>query len=251
MAKQRGPLKLEGTLDDINFVKTSDGFLARMKGGVSADRIKTDPAFKRTRENGAEFGAACKAGKLIRQAFATAIKGSSDKRMVSRLVKEVMIVVKSDTTSKRGLRNIEMGNKGFLEGFDFNNRSPLKTTLQASFTFNIDRPSGNLIVHIPGFVPGNLLAAPQGSTHFKFIVMGGEVDFGNSVYTTDIGMTALLPIDYNQTANIDLNATVPANSTQNLLLLFGIQFYQRVNGLDYSMNNGVFNSIQLIGLSAF
>jgi hypothetical protein len=249
MARQRGPLKIEGTLDDISFIKTADGYLAKMKSGISSSRFKTDPAFELVRQNGAEFNSAAKAGKLLRTAFATAVKGSSDTKVVSRLVKELMKVVKSDSTSARGLRTVDKGNLGFLQGFNFNVHAALKTTVQTPFTPNIDRPSGNLIVHIPAFVPGNLIQSPAGSTHFRFVVMGGEIDFGNNVYTTDIGYTAMLPIDFNTTANLDINATVPANSTQDLFLLFGIQFYQRVNGLDYAMNNGAFNAIEILSVS--
>ena len=64
MARQRSIIKLDGTIGGITFYKSKDGYLAREKGGVSADRIKNDPAFQRTRENGAEFGRAGKAGKF-------------------------------------------------------------------------------------------------------------------------------------------------------------------------------------------
>jgi hypothetical protein len=77
MARQRGIIKLDGTIGDITFYKSKDGFLAREKGGVPADRIANDPAFQRTRENGAEFGRAGKAGKTLR----TAIRGAVTERI--------------------------------------------------------------------------------------------------------------------------------------------------------------------------
>ena len=49
MARQKGIIKLEGTIGDVSFYKSKDGYLAREKGGVDADRIKNDPAFQRTR----------------------------------------------------------------------------------------------------------------------------------------------------------------------------------------------------------
>jgi hypothetical protein len=52
MAKQKGIIKLKGTLGDITFYKSQDGFLAREKGGVDASRIANDANFQRTRENG-------------------------------------------------------------------------------------------------------------------------------------------------------------------------------------------------------
>jgi hypothetical protein len=45
MAKLKGILKIEGTLDELTFYKTQDGHLVKTKGGVSADRIANDPNF--------------------------------------------------------------------------------------------------------------------------------------------------------------------------------------------------------------
>jgi hypothetical protein len=73
MARQKGIIKLKGTIGDITFYKTQDGHLAREKGGIDASRIKTDPAFQRTRENGSEFGRAGKAGKVLRTALTRVI----------------------------------------------------------------------------------------------------------------------------------------------------------------------------------
>ena len=65
MAKLNGILKIEGTLQDMTFYKTQDGHLVKTKSSISASRITTDTAFVRTRENGAEFGSAAKAGKIL------------------------------------------------------------------------------------------------------------------------------------------------------------------------------------------
>ena len=77
MAKQRGIIKLEGTIGDITFQKTQDGYLAKEKSSIPASRIATDPAFQRTRENNAEFGRAGKAGKVLRNALRGALQKSS------------------------------------------------------------------------------------------------------------------------------------------------------------------------------
>jgi hypothetical protein len=106
MARQSGLIKLNGTLGGITFYKTQDGHLAREKGGVDASRIANDPNFQRTRENGAEFGAAGKAGKLLRTAFRNILQNSADNRMVGRLTSEMVKVIQADLTSVRGLRNV-------------------------------------------------------------------------------------------------------------------------------------------------
>jgi hypothetical protein len=84
MARQTGIIKLKGTIRDISFYKTSDGHLAREKGGIGKSRIANDPAFQRTRENGSEFGRAGKGGKLVRSAIRILLLNAKDKRVVSR-----------------------------------------------------------------------------------------------------------------------------------------------------------------------
>ncbi|WP_230466813.1 hypothetical protein [Faecalibacter macacae] len=42
MARQKGIIKLLGTVGDITFYKAKEGFLAREKGGVDKSRIMND-----------------------------------------------------------------------------------------------------------------------------------------------------------------------------------------------------------------
>jgi hypothetical protein len=120
MARQKGIIKLKGIIGDITFYKTKDGYLAREMGGVDASRIKSDPAFQRTRENGAEFGRAGKAGKTLIIALRTLLINSADSRMVSRLTQSMIKVIQADLVNDRGLRNVIDGEAELLVGFDFN-----------------------------------------------------------------------------------------------------------------------------------
>lgn len=249
MAKQKGIIKLDGTIGGITFYKSQDGYLAREKGGVPADRIANDPAFQRTRENGEEFGRAGKAGKLLRNAIRAMLQNASDSRMVSRLTQKMVEVIQEDTTNARGLRNVIDGEAELLEGFEFNISGKLGTTLYAPFTATIDRVAGTLTANIPAFVPINMLAAPGGSTHFKIVSAGAEVDFENETFVMDNQATAVLPWDATATAVINLANTVTANSTKPLFLALGIEFYQEVNGQMYPLKNGAYNALALVKVS--
>jgi hypothetical protein len=130
MARQKGIIKLKGTIGDISFYRTQDGHLAREKWGVDASRIANDPAFARTRENGAEFGASAGSGKLLRDAFRNMMMTASDGRVTARLTKVMSDVKNSDLTSARGSRVVGVGiltpeGKAFLKGFNFNIRAIL------------------------------------------------------------------------------------------------------------------------------
>lgn len=134
MAKQKGIIKLEGTIGDITFHKSRDGYIAKEKSSVSAERIANDPAFERTRENGAEFGRAGKAGKILRNSLRSVLQKAKDGRMVSRLTKEMVKVIQADVINTRGKRNVIDGEAELLTGFDFNTHARLSTTLFAPFT---------------------------------------------------------------------------------------------------------------------
>jgi hypothetical protein len=249
MAQQKGIIPLKGTLGNITFYKSKDGFMAREKGGLDATRIANDPAFQRTRENGAEFGRAGKAGKYLRTALRSLLQNVSDSRMIARLTKEMMRVIKADETNPRGYRNVIDGESEFLKGFEFNVNSKLGTTLFAPFTGTVNRSTGELSVGIPSFVPVNMIAAPSGTTHFKIVSAGAEIDFESGNYVADSKTSAPMPWDASGTAVISLVNNVTANSIKPLFLVLGIEFYQEVNGSMYSLKNGAFNALALVEVS--
>ena len=249
MARQKGIIKLKGTIGDITFYKTQDGHLAREKGGIDASRIKSDPAFQRTRENGSEFGRAGKAGKILRTALRALLLNSADGRMVSRLTQKMVQVIQADTISIRGMRNVIDGEAELLQGFEFNIRGKLGTSLFAPFTGAIDRVAGKISVNIAPFIPANMIAAPSGTTHFKIISAGAEVDFEAEIFVEKNSKTAIIPWDANLTLAIIQNNMVTAASTKPLFLALGVEFFQEVNGQMYSLKNGAFNPLALVAVS--
>ena len=249
MARQNGIIKLKGTIGDITFYKTKDGHLAREKGTLDANRIKNDPAFQRTRENGSEFGRAGTAGKTLRTALRILLLNSSDGRMVSRLTQSMVKVIQADTTSERGLRNVIDGEAELLTGFEFNIRGKLGTSLFTPFVPNIDRATGELSVNLDSFIPANMIAAPGGTTHFKITSAGAEVDFEAETFVSSNSETAILPWDFTPTIVISQTNTVTPASTKPLFLALGIEFFQQVNGSMYPLKNGSFNPLALVQVS--
>ena len=246
MAKQKGIIKPEGTIGDITFYKSPDGFLAKGKGGIPANRIANDPAFQRTRENGSEFGRAGKAGKVLRNAIRGLLQNSSDRLLVSRLTTEMVKVIQEDITNPRGLRNVIDGEAELLEGFDFNIKGKLGTCLLVPFVKVIDRPAGVLTAKIPAFIPSNMIAAPGGTTHYKIVSAGAEIDFENETFVVDSKESAILPWDNVATVELDLPNVVTPVSTHPLFLVVGISFYQDVNGQKYPLKNGAYNALSIV-----
>ena len=169
--------------------------------------------------------------------------------MVSRLTAEMVKVIQEDVTNVRGLRNVIDGEAELLEGFEFNIAGKLGTTIYAPFTATIDRVAGTLTANIPAFVPINMIAAPGGSTHFKIVSTGAEIDFENETFVMDAQASGVLPWDATATAVINLVNAVTANSTHPLFLALGIEFYQEVNGQMYPLKNGAYNALALVKVS--
>ena len=249
MARQKGIIKLKGTVGGITFYKTQDGHLAREKGGVDASRIKNDPAFQRTRENGSEFGRAGTAGRVLRTAIRGLLLNSADNRMVSRLTQAMTKVIQADATSTRGERNVIDGEAELLDGFEFNIRGKLGTSLYAPFVPTIDRVTGQIKVVIPSFIPANMIAAPSGTTHYKIISAGAEIDFGAETFVAPTSASAILPWGIAPSTALTQTNTVTPASTKPLFLVLGIEFYQEVNGTMYPLKNGAYNPLAIAKVS--
>lgn len=249
MARQKGLIKLKGTMGDINFYRTKDGYMAREKTGITAERVKNDPKFQRTRENMAEFGRAGKAGKTLRVSIQGLLKSSADSRMVSRLTREMVKVIQMDAVNPRGQRNLIDGEAELLKGFEFNRHGKLEHSLTAPYTATIDRVTGATVVDVPPFVPLHALGAPTGSTHYKLVSAAMDINFEADISTAVLSETAVLPIDSVLTAAVQLANALPAASVNPLFIVAGIQFYQEVNGSFYDLRNGVYNALQIVEVS--
>ena len=134
-------------------------------------------------------------------------------------------------------------------GFEFNIRGKLGTSLFAPFVVAIDRVTGEITVDLASFIPSNMIAAPSGTTHYKIISAGAEIDFEAETFVVAGSETAILPWDAVATAAIaHVNSVTPA-STKPLFLALGVEFYQQVNGQMYSLKNGAYNPLSLVQVS--
>jgi len=73
MAIIKGIVSIEGSYEDMSFYKKDGKNYLRKKGGVSKERIESDPNFVRTRENMKEFGHNISAGKMLRLALGSLV----------------------------------------------------------------------------------------------------------------------------------------------------------------------------------
>ncbi|MDC8000118.1 hypothetical protein POV26_03650 [Aequorivita todarodis] len=248
MAKQKGIVKLKGTIGDYTFYKTKDGYMARGKGGIEKNRIMNDPAFKRTRENGMEFGTAGKGGQLIRKAERILIRQASDYRLTSRLVQLLMKVIKSDALNERGKRTVQDGDMSLLKEFDFNEKGKLNTVFFSGYTPSFDRGTGVFDVAIDAFVPNETIDAPRGTTHIQLAAGVCALDFAGRNFEENHTFSPIIPWDQNLQAALNLSPTITGGGTLPVIQVIGVSFFQEVNGEMYSLRNGAFNALAIVGV---
>jgi hypothetical protein len=249
MAKQSAIIPFEGTLGNITFYKSEDGYRVKRKSAVSKKRLATDPAFQRTRENGAEFGAAGRGGKALRMALQELLKNASDSKLISRLTRDLLRVLQADTVNARGKRRIADGDLGLLGGFDFNINGTLSATLWAPFSTIIDRVAGTLSISIPSFVPDRMLQVPEGASHYRISSAGVAVDFEQKKHEGAVQHTAVLPWNNQASVAVTLTNAVTAGSSLPLFLAMGVEFYQEMNGSLYPLKDASFNCLSLVAVS--
>lgn len=246
MATQEGILPVKGTMGKITFFKSKDGYMAKTKSEVSAEKIATAKEFERTRENMEEFGRAGSGAKLIRKSLSSSIAKTKDNRMSSRLTATMMKVLKGDTKSDRGKRNIAGGEIGFVQGFEFNNNARLTSTLSATISVTFDRTTGDIEVSVADFIPLNMMTAPEGATHFQLFAAAAAIDFETGIFETGAASADPQPYSGSSTGDITMTFSLSKNSPNAVLIIVGIEFSQQVNGKYYSLKNGAFNSCAVV-----
>ncbi|UBZ11221.1 hypothetical protein LDL79_03680 [Leeuwenhoekiella palythoae] len=245
MATLKGLIKIEGTLDGLTFYKGKNGYFIRTKGGISKNRIKNEPAFKRTRENANEFGLAATSGKILRHSLAKLLHNTQDPTLPSRLMRKLMLIKNHDTTSPRGLRNPAVGlttpeGKLLLQNFDCNENAILAQVLRADYTVNITTGE----ISIPNFIPGTQLVAPLGATHVTLQSAFLNLDFTTEVRDLQLSDPVNLPI--NLTPGTVTLAPAAVTGTGITMMLLQLSFFQEMNGIQYHLTNGAFNTLNIV-----
>lgn len=246
MARQNGLIKIKGTLDNVNFYKTKDGNLARMKTSLDGRRIAADASFQRTRENNSEFGGSAVAAKLTRDILRPISLMASDNRIVSRMTKLMTQIKNTDGTSIRGERNVTEGlatpeGVALFKGFEFNRNAILGSILLKPYALLV--PTSGFTIN--NLVPVNDLVFPEGATHASFTGAMAVLDYATGEGEIQLTNVQNVPLDATP-VNISLNpASLPAISGTKVFLL-KIEFFQMVNGQQYSLRNGAYNALKVV-----
>jgi len=266
MAKNNSFIRLEGTLDGLTFYRKNGESFVKTKSRVSKNRIKNDPAFRRTRENNQEFGGSVKCGKAIRGCFATIARLVSDSYVSSRLTGKVRGIVNLGAGARgQRLINLVDHSEPFL-GFNFNISKPFDSQFNAPSAGPVINASRDEVTWtIPDYDSDSYVRAPEGATHYRLALAAGYTSnyewdaalqgyvpvedtpnaVGDIMYSGDISIAGMVGAP--TVLTVDLSAYAPIPVTTALFAGIAIVFYQEVNGTLYELAQGHSMKIAAVG----
>ena len=241
MAKQKGIIPLVGTIGGINFYYLNGKPVARKAGGgFNGKAIKTKASMRRVRENGSEFGHCSKVNKAFRTALRTFYKGYTFTFFHSRLMRLFTALKDMDTINERGKRVVFEGANTaegltLIKQFDFTPDCHVKRILP--FHFAVDGSTFELTISEFDIAKVGFI---NGATHIEQTY--GVLDFNFEALNYELHLATPLVLDksFGGTTIHLVPDTLPV-SVGTLLCVFGVRFYQEVDGQLYLLNakNGV------------
>jgi hypothetical protein len=204
-----------------------DGYWQIRQVGLTGQRVKKDPVFKRTRQHAKELAQVSRTGKLICDAL---LPGTNIRKVMPRLISLLMNAIQSDNINIRGRRNLLNGNWQSLEGFEFNEATTLQQALALQATITRQPALQQVTITIPPLIPASKFPVPPGVTHCRIFAKVASLDVTAHTAVTNRQRTTLIPVKHILIPKQTLLLPVGnANDRLNLLAI-GIEWYTPSSG---------------------
>jgi hypothetical protein len=131
-----------------------------------------------------------------------------------------------------------------MERFDLNIKCNVISILATPYMAMIEPETGKLSINIPAFIPAQAISAPGGTTHFKIVSAGVEVNSEEETFIEDENDSGLLRYENTTTGVISLSNTVTPASTNPLFLMPGVRFYTKTNGEQNPLKDSLYNGLR-------
>jgi hypothetical protein len=244
MAKQVGPIKFRGKLDDVCGRLTKDGAILQTKTGPRREQVLHNDNFINTRRNASEFGGAVDASTLLRKVLGYTVKAVKHEKLVCYMNKKLHAVMKSDKQSGWGDRGADKGDLQLLKGFDYNQELALSVALPRKLSHALDMATGQVMLAVPGGLVRHKKAFPEDATHFRIVSCAGAVDFNKNSCSYDIAESALLPLSKVMPA-LQLKHQLVGKPGEVMLHTAGMVFYEVVDGEARLLRGGVLRVLEV------
>jgi hypothetical protein len=114
------------------------------------------------------------------------------------------------------------------------------------YTATIDRVNGTALVSLPSFIPGKMVSSPIGAKHFRLISGIVQMDFATGEYSLNQTRSAEIQVNSPTEVEVEMPTVFDAATPDVLLLAFGIEFMEVVNGQQYALRDSGYNALAII-----
>lgn len=228
MARQKGIIRITGTINGLNFYTRMNSDLVRASGG--GFNSESSKKYPRIKENNTEMGNASKVNSKFKRSFRELQFGYKDGTLHYRLQSLFMSIKDLDEQSIRGQRQVHLGiatdyGKRLLKDFKFTPKRPMLLNGILDFDWN------NFTLNVSQF---NVQAVdmPESADLMGLELMAIDFDFEHLSYTNV--RSSLLEIHRDFGDDSFSLQTPPLLSSQGIrFAMLRVAFYQQVNGINY------------------
>lgn len=233
--------------EDVYYIHPKYGPIKRRKTSVNAERIRTDSAFERVRENNNDFAHGAALVKSIRAAFKAVYASVADRHMTSRLTSAVTTAIRTDSTHVPGKRSILHADITALRGVEFNKETSFTKLLRIPYTVVSGEDRGTTVTSFTDVIPRHHLYAPRSATHYRVVSSVACIDPTTGNHAVQTTTSEALSAKGKTPVNISLTNTLACEPGTLRLHVLGIEFMQETNGSFYPLANKAFHALTLVG----
>jgi hypothetical protein len=178
MAKIYGSNRVIGTVGKVRhyILPGVEGIVAAECGGATAEQIKNNPAFARTRENMEEWKGAVLMGKKVWERLGISARPIVYRFLIGKLNKAMLKVLRSDQVGLRGVRSIILSeHKNMLDNIQYWYYKPFRDVMKCRFEVDTGPDRRSVTARLINLNPIDQINPPAEATHFRFFLSIGVV----------------------------------------------------------------------------
>jgi hypothetical protein len=246
MAKQKGIIQIVGTIGNVTGRRTKDGFIIQEKPGPTREQVLNDPEFEETRKMYTEFGGASKGAKILQDIFLPAIFPCKDNVVHHRLTTLLRQVINTDTASAKGQRCLSYGESRLLKGFSWNIKSDLWRILGFDIKFHFETEDGEVIFHIPAYVPANQMKVNPSATHYRITISAAELSWQKNGPAAEMFTTDYMPVNNERTFPLSGMLLMTPGTTKPIAICVKVDWHMKVNKDMWPSRNSKYNAAGIV-----
>jgi hypothetical protein len=96
------------------------------------------------------------------------------------------------------------------------------------------------------YTPAELIAAPKSTSHYRLVLAAASIDFEKGLYAIGSRYSGYLSFDSSPVPTLSLDFVLTCAQNKPWFVSIGIEFFQEVNNIQYSLNNGAYNAMSVV-----